>query len=89
MSAVVESIKEGLPDIYSIGIDTCNDVPYYTTSLDIMYKLCKAITADIFYRAGIKKYEAKGCFNTISKRILNSRLLWDLTLKCYRGINSL
>ncbi|KAF4501096.1 hypothetical protein FAGAP_2681 [Fusarium agapanthi] len=87
--ALVRRINEGTADIRGIRVDVCKELPVHEITPTSMYQFCDAIAADIFHTVGIRKDEAAECFDAISERIHNGRLLRDSTLGRYGGMNFL
>ncbi|KAF5697337.1 hypothetical protein FGLOB1_12832 [Fusarium globosum] len=83
------SIKNETVDIHNIGVDVCRNSPLPPIPPAKMHRLCQAITADIFYSAGVQRHEARECFDAMAGRIHKDRLFEDVSLEHYGGINFL
>ncbi|KAF5618012.1 hypothetical protein F25303_13133 [Fusarium sp. NRRL 25303] len=87
--ALARSINDETVDIHNIGVDVCRNSPLPPIPPAKMHRLCQAITADIFYSAGVQRHEARECFDAMAGCIHKDRLLEDVTLEHYGGINFL
>ncbi|KAG9504904.1 hypothetical protein J7337_004884 [Fusarium musae] len=51
------------------------------------FRVCEAITTDIFHSVGIQKHEAEECFGAIAQQISNARILHHFKLESFRDVD--
>ncbi|KAM0206227.1 hypothetical protein ACHAQD_012493 [Fusarium lateritium] len=87
-SKIVLKINLGMK-VRNVGIDVCPKIPVDELVREKARAFHQGIVAEIFESAGIRKEEARQCWNTMMNRVTNGGFLKATTLENYRGWKSL
>ncbi|KIL93020.1 hypothetical protein FAVG1_04201 [Fusarium avenaceum] len=87
-SRIVFMINLGMK-VRNIGIDVCPKMPVNELIREKTLAFCQGIVAEIFEAAGVRKDQARQCWDEMVNRVMNGGFLKATTLANYGGWKSL
>ncbi|SPJ72820.1 uncharacterized protein FTOL_02549 [Fusarium torulosum] len=83
-SRIVFMINLGMK-VRNIGIDVCPKMPVNELIREKTIEFCQGIVAEIFEAAGVRKEQARQCYDEMVNRVMNGGFLKATTLANYGG----
>jgi hypothetical protein len=87
-SRIVFMINLGMK-VRNVGIDVCPKMPVNELIREKTLVFCQGIVAEIFEAAGVRKEQARQCYDEMVNRVMNGGFLKATTLANYGGWKSL
>ncbi|KAM0203086.1 hypothetical protein ACHAPA_009939 [Fusarium lateritium] len=87
-SRIVFMINLGMK-VRNVGIDVCPKIPVNELIREKSLAFCQGIVAEIFEAAGVRKEQARHCWDEMVNRVMNGGFLKATTLANYGGWKSL